>query len=383
MSKKNNSTLTIFITVVLTLISFTMTVALLTQLDIFTIEINLTNSKKTQKIKKNNNVIKIQNYLNQKRFIYLNKACSDVLKENRQNIPALYWRGWSFLAFGDLNKAKKDFSEITTINPNYAKAYISLATINYLNKKFDTGEKNFKKAMSLTTDKREKAIFSTIHSHFLNYFKDESIQSNMEANRALSLTKEFQNSPEVDIAFNSFRNKILVKNLKSKYVRNASSMVSKPRTDGGRYIGQTVQGKMNGQGIYVWSNGNFYMGQFKNDKMTGYGTYYYVDGRKYQGNFFNGMMHGYGVFKCPDGRIYKGQFIGNKMNGRGTFYFSDGSVYTGELHDNKMEGKGILKFKTGVMYKGTFINDKINGEGSIYKNGKWKKATFKNDQIIK
>ena len=41
------------------------------------------------------------------------------------------------------------------------------------------------------------------------------------------------------------------------------------------------------------------MGQFLNDKKNGYGIYYWQDGRVYEGFWYNGKQHGPGQYSVP------------------------------------------------------------------------------------
>ena len=45
---------------------------------------------------------------------------------------------------------------------------------------------------------------------------------------------------------------------------------------------------------------------WKNNKMNGHGVFTWTDGRKYTGDYKNDCKSGHGVFEWPDGRIYDG-----------------------------------------------------------------------------
>ena len=47
-------------------------------------------------------------------------------------------------------------------------------------------------------------------------------------------------------------------------------------------------GRFNGQGTYIWSDGQKYVGQWKNNKRVGQRTRTWPDGRKYQGEWKDG-----------------------------------------------------------------------------------------------
>lgn len=47
--------------------------------------------------------------------------------------------------------------------------------------------------------------------------------------------------------------------------------------NGDRYVGETVNGKRDGYGIYYYAGGNYYYGQYSNNKRRGYGALFRSD----------------------------------------------------------------------------------------------------------
>ena len=47
---------------------------------------------------------------------------------------------------------------------------------------------------------------------------------------------------------------------------------------GGKYIGETKNGKRHGQGVYLWKNGDAWYGPWEDDSRNGYGVYLYYKG---------------------------------------------------------------------------------------------------------
>ena len=62
--------------------------------------------------------------------------------------------------------------------------------------------------------------------------------------------------------------------------------------DNGRYVGQVVNDKREGKGIFYWNDGDRYEGDYKNDKREGKGIYYYNDGGIEIGNYLKGNKIG-------------------------------------------------------------------------------------------
>ena len=59
------------------------------------------------------------------------------------------------------------------------------------------------------------------------------------------------------------------------------------------YEGYFIAGKREGNGKYIWENGEYYIGQFKNDLRNEKGTYYYSNGKiKYEGDWINDKFIG-------------------------------------------------------------------------------------------
>ena len=54
---------------------------------------------------------------------------------------------------------------------------------------------------------------------------------------------------------------------------------------------------MDGQGEFVWPNGDRYIGQYINGKRNGLGDMEYGDGDIYRGAWRNGQYHGQGRYR--------------------------------------------------------------------------------------
>lgn len=90
-----------------------------------------------------------------------------------------------------------------------------------------------------------------------------------------------------------------------------------------------------GNGSYLFENGDLYNGSWKKGIPNGYGVYEFVNGDVYKGNFTKGLMDGRGTYKYANGDKYIGEWKTGKMNGRGHFYWE----LAGDLMTNaKYEG---------------------------------------------
>jgi hypothetical protein len=88
-----------------------------------------------------------------------------------------------------------------------------------------------------------------------------------------------------------------------------------------------------------------YVGAWSNGKMHGQGIYMFANGFSYQGQFKNGVIDGFGTMTDPTGRkLYEGDYVNGKMHGKGTYTFPDGSYYTGEMKYDLICGYGVMRF---------------------------------------
>ena len=147
--------------------------------------------------------------------------------------------------------------------------------------------------------------------------------------------------------------------------------------DNGRYVGQVVNGKMEGKGIYYCNDGDRYEGDFKNDKFEGKGICYCNDepwkGDRYEGDFKNDKSEGKGIYYFKNGDRYEGDWKNGKMEGKGIYYYNNGDRYEGDWKNDKKEGKGIYYYKNGNREMGDWKDDKEIGKHVIlYNNGEVK-----------
>lgn len=72
----------------------------------------------------------------------------------------------------------------------------------------------------------------------------------------------------------------------------------------------------------------------------------FPDGRKFIGEFVNGSIEGKGVFEFPDGRIYSGNFLNGLPHHSGVLKFSDGRYYKENLNRAKGTARGYGSIQT-------------------------------------
>ena len=66
-----------------------------------------------------------------------------------------------------------------------------------------------------------------------------------------------------------------------------------------RYVGQWVQGRPGGRGIYLWENGSRLEGTFREGKAEGEGEFVSASGARYRGTFRAGVLRALEPADCP------------------------------------------------------------------------------------
>ena len=69
------------------------------------------------------------------------------------------------------------------------------------------------------------------------------------------------------------------------------------------FEGEYINDKKEGNGKYIWEDGEYYVGQFKNNLPNGKGISYYSNNKiKYEGDYINGKFDGNGKYIWEDGK---------------------------------------------------------------------------------
>ena len=154
------------------------------------------------------------------------------------------------------------------------------------------------------------------------------------------------------------------------------------------YEGDWVEGNIEGEGKFTFSNGNVYVGEFKDNCMT-QGVMKMSNGDEYAGDFVEDLYDGYSLYKYANGDVYCGDFHKGKRHGDGVLKikatgqdyagrFFEGHLIQGQVKSNEGEytgefapltreydGRGIMKFKLGDVYDGKWENGLMHGYGRL------------------
>jgi len=176
------------------------------------------------------------------------------------------------------------------------------------------------------------------------------------------------------------------------------------RRDGQVYIGEWLDGKRHGQGVFKNKKGDTFSGIYHMNALQ-YGTWKFANGDSYEGTFANDKKDGFGTLKltsgtyvghfvkdyfCGSGKLtttygvtYEGQFKGGKLNGKAKCVCPDEYTHEGMYVNNEKNGFGKIVFANGQTYEGFFENDLYNGEGVLYFSDKktFYKGTWKDGNM--
>ncbi len=83
------------------------------------------------------------------------------------------------------------------------------------------------------------------------------------------------------------------------------------------------------------------------DCINGFGTFKYSSGNKYTGNRVNYKMEGKGIFYFTNGEVFDGTFSNNLFKS-GTYNYATGAKYTGTYDDKGLELNGTITSPTGI-----------------------------------
>ena len=134
------------------------------------------------------------------------------------------------------------------------------------------------------------------------------------------------------------------------------------------YTGYIKNGVPHGEGIYVWSMTNcIYFGEFSEGKYEGNGTFVWHNGDKLIGTFSKGAPV-QGVYTyASSGCTYNGTFnSGWKYDGTGIFAWPSGWKYEGEFSNGKaINGKTKTNKSSGLIWYEGAMNDLNNIKSSL------------------
>jgi uncharacterized caspase-like protein len=133
-----------------------------------------------------------------------------------------------------------------------------------------------------------------------------------------------------------------------------------------KYEGEFSEGLKQGEGTYVWENGDRYQGHFASDRPDGRGKYQFANGDAYDGEVKLGVIAGRGTYASKNGDVFDGSFSNGKPHGIGVYRYSSGDRYEGEMDMGRPHGRGRYYSKNGDRFEVAFVDGKPQGKGIYY-----------------
>ncbi|MBS1730951.1 MAG: hypothetical protein JSS67_09285 [Bacteroidetes bacterium] len=126
-----------------------------------------------------------------------------------------------------------------------------------------------------------------------------------------------------------------------------------------KYVGQFVNGVMQGKGSMLFNNGAFLTGDWKNGKVDGQGSNLNKEGTFYHGGLKDGLRSGYGWLVLKSNAFYLGEFKNDTYNGVGIYGWADGRTLGQNIYvDGKRNGPGYqFEGKSNTIFQGTWKDD--------------------------
>ena len=129
------------------------------------------------------------------------------------------------------------------------------------------------------------------------------------------------------------------------------------------YSGTIKNGLFNGIGKMKWINGTEYHGNFSDSSLCGNGKLQNMV-EKYEGLFEKNEFNGEGVYIFRNGDTYEGNFENGNKNGKGKYKRKDGVIFEGIWNNDSPNGQGIITYNENKI-KGYWRNGLIVGYPEI------------------
>jgi len=143
------------------------------------------------------------------------------------------------------------------------------------------------------------------------------------------------------------------------------------------YYGNLKEGQRYGEGLFRFSDGSIYNGYWENEEFIK-GTARNSEGFSYNGQFQYNKYHGIGTYN--KGELFLDGIWKDHKFTKGTIKYPNGDMYYGEIKDNHYVENGILKEENSI-YQGQWQESKKHGLGTIcyFKDGMYD-GSFENNK---
>ena len=119
--------------------------------------------------------------------------------------------------------------------------------------------------------------------------------------------------------------------------------------NGDKFVGELKRGQPNGRGTMFYKTGNSLEGLWKNGEFLGNPN---AKNEEKNACIAGNCIDGEGVFVFSDGSKYTGQFLNRLPHGSGKVLYANGELYEGKMKEGSFDGFGTLELTSGVKVSG-------------------------------
>jgi hypothetical protein len=131
--------------------------------------------------------------------------------------------------------------------------------------------------------------------------------------------------------------------------------------DGSKYDGAQIEGKFNGEGVFISAQNDRLEGEWKDGALNGHAIVTWANGNRYDGGWLNGKAEGHGVETWANGDRYDGDWDAGMALGHGVQVWANGQTYDGEWREDQPNGIGKLVRADGTTFSGKFVDGHPQG----------------------
>ena len=130
------------------------------------------------------------------------------------------------------------------------------------------------------------------------------------------------------------------------------------------WTGGCSMGRAQGQGKLKWvydggEKTSESTGSLTDGKMHGQWVTRYAEGDVLEGPYVEGKMHGQWVWRLADGGVREGPYVGGKRHGQWVLRLASGNVEEGPYVDGKMHGQWVWRYPDGTIQHVTVEDDEV------------------------
>ena len=155
------------------------------------------------------------------------------------------------------------------------------------------------------------------------------------------------------------------------------------------WTGGCSMGRAQGQGKLKWvydggEKTSESTGSLTDGKMHGQGVTRYAEGDVLEGPYVDGKRHGQWVLRLADGGVREGPYVDGKPHGQWVLRLADGGVQEGPYVDGKKHGPWVERFADGGVQEGPYVDGKKHGPWVFrWADGRVEQRTYEDGEEVR